>query len=491
MMQKLIAVGENAFISDTESFLHVDVDREKKSLQKQGVANGRANFPDSQASQPDAVEQGIMQKIARTAARTRGTLSQHFDGFFQRLLPNVKTWDPTALIKTIEAIPNRTNHNLNDTLRKFETESVIRGPEWRDAQEAYEQFRLHNNLRRPADYLTPSKIVLWFSTLIVVESALNATLLWELTGFLLALGQTALITSVNVLFGAGLAGLCLRYKNHVSIKVRWRVLLCIPALLAILIFNFGVGHYRDAIIDSNAKLAQLEVGVDWDSDSTQSIEFGFTDYTKKAMESIIASPLGIDSILSALLIIVGIGFFGFATNKWYSMLDRYPGYRKCSQVRENTHKSYKILVDDTRTNIRDSFEDAKGHVADERTKVINIHTEQVELINRARTLRRCYLDWIIVLEKSQNHLLAVYRDSNQQTRTELVPSYFNDKIPIEHGLTESPDFQPPKLENVDTVIAAVSESENTIQQLEVNIWKRIDRLVDMSHALKQPETPKE
>ena len=69
------------------------------------------------------------------------------------------------------------------------------------------------------------------------------------------------------------------------------------------------------------------------------------------MERITDSPLGISSVLSVLLIIVGIGFFLLATYKWYSILDSYPGYRKLALLLKKTHKNYEKLVETTRTEI--------------------------------------------------------------------------------------------------------------------------------------------
>ena len=314
-------------------------------------------------------------------------------------------------------------------------------PEWQNAQEEYEKFRRHHKLIRPPDYLSLKSIIFWFLFLITGEAALNATLLWELTGILTAFGQTVLITSVNVLFGAALVGLFFRYKNYVSPNIRWLTVICIPIILAVLTFNIGVGHYRDALVESKAQFEQLQTSVNWDDASnTDESVISFIDYTQKAMESMKASLFNIDSVLSVLLIIVGIGFFGFATHKWYSMLDTYPGYRKSHLALKKAHGNYENLVETTRADMDRKIRDGENRVADERTKVMNMRTQHNELINRAQNLRTNYADWIVVLWKTQNELLALYQDSNQQARSEPIPAHFNNETPINDKLTEPPNF---------------------------------------------------
>lgn len=474
-------LGENAFVSDQETFLTVDSDSAKKPLQKEGKENGQVNSPDSQATQLDAVEQKIRQKVAQTAEQTRTALSQHFVQFFERLLPMVESLTPVALINEIQAMPNGMKNNLNQKLGSFKTESDIKGPELRNAKQSFEEFRNRNHLIRPPNYLSLKNIILWFFVIIVTESVLNASLLWELTGILAALGQTVLITAVNVLVGACAVGLLLRCKNHVSRGVRWQSMICIPVVLVVLIFNFGVGHFRDALVEAQAQAEQLDTSVDWDDTDSKPIDLGFIDYTQKAMESIIASPLGIQSVLSSLFIIVGIGFFGFATYKWYSMFDRYPGYREHDRVLKKTHENYQKLLQTARAEIDWEIKSTEQHVSDESTKVMNIRVQYEDLNNRAQTLQTNYTDWVAVLETTQNYFLTLYRDSNRQVRSEPAPNHFNNEIPIDSALVEPPDFTPPELNlsNVAQIITTVREAKNEIRQIADDVWLRFNRLTDM------------
>jgi len=479
-------LGDNAFVEGEERLLGVDLDVEKESLQKQGAANGEKNSPSADARRPDAVELDIIQRVSRTAAQTKESLRVHFVRFHERLLPVEGTEDSTALINKIQEMPAKAEAALDGELGRFEVESAILGPKWRQAKEEHKQFCDNNRLVRPADYVSITSAVGWFLALIAIESVLNASLLWELTGFLLAIGQTALITAVNVLFGASAMGLCLRYKNHVSLRARWPSLICVPVVAAVLVFNFGVAHYRDALVDAKEQAEQLLLSPNWDDESAEFIDLDFVDYTKQAMDSILNDLFSIDSILSALLILVGLGFFGFAAYKWYSMWDPYPGYRKRDLALKAAHEDYRKSVDATRAQIKSVIKDAAARSEDERTKVTNMRKQYHELNKRADTLRKNYAEWCVVLEQTQAALLEIYRDSNRQFRSEPAPEYFDEVVPLDETLVAPPDFEPPSLGNMDAVVEAVRLAGEKMNEIAVEKRRRFNALVDMQQSTESP-----
>lgn len=480
-------LGDSAFVESEERLLSVDLDPEKEFLQKQGAVNGEKNSPSSDARRPDAVEHDVIQRIFRTAAQTKADLSSHFVGFHERLLPVEGTENVTALVNKIQEMPAKAEDALDGELRRFEAASAIRGQKWRQAKEEYEQFRENNRLVRPAHYASIKSMVALFSLLIVTESALNASLLWELTGFLLAVGQTALITAVNVLFGASAMGSCLRYKNLASFRARWPLLICLPVVAAVLVFNFGVGHYRDALVDAKEQAEQLLISPNWDDESAEFIDLGFVDYTKRAMDSILDGLFSIDSILSALLILVGLGFFGFAAYKWYSMLDPYPGYRKRDLALKTAHADYRQLVDGARARMDAKIEGAMARSEDERTKITNMRRQYHELNRRADTLRNNYAEWCVVLERTQAALLETYRDSNRQSRSEPAPEYFDEVVPIDDALVAPPDFEPLPLGDMDAVVDAVRLAGEKMGKIAAEKRQRFNALADMKPSTDTPD----
>lgn len=204
------------------------------------------------------------------------------------------------------------------------------------------------------------------------------------------------------------------------------------------------------------------------------------------MDSILDGLFGIDSILSALLIIVGLGFFGFAAYKWYSMLDPYPGYRKRDLALKAAHEDYHKLVGQARAGMEAGIADAMARSEDERTKVTNMRKQYHELNNRAETLRKDYAEWCIVLGHAQATLLEVYRDSNRQSRSEPAPEYFDAAVRIDDALVAPPDFEPPSLGDMDAVVEAVRLAGEKMGKIAADKRQRFNALVDMQPSTDTP-----
>ena len=473
-MANKIRLGENAFVADRGEFLAVDAKDQEKAIGKSGTEDGGKNYPRSDASQFSATEQDIIRKTSQTAQRTWNALQQHFDSFSARLVKIVDTWDPQALTNTIDAVRVHAESQLSGKISAFKGASNIVLPQWRNADSDYENFRKEHNLTRNAHYEAGRKMVGLFAFIVIAEAVLNTTLLWELTGILTAFGQTALITLVNVLFSAALVGLLFRHKNLKSLAKRWLAWACLPVVAFVLVFNIGVGHYRDALVEAKNQGEQIG-SLDWDN---LDADIGVVvDYTKQAMISMKESLFGVESVLSALLIIVGLGFFGFATYKWYSMFDPCPGYKKCDIARKEAHASYNKLVSDTRADIDKCEDDAGMKTADERTKIMNNRKNHEDLVTRARNLQEQYARWVAVLGKTQNHLLAVYRQSNEQARNEPAPNYFNQNQEIDHKFVTPPIFNPPELKNDQKVVDAVQDATDKINIIVKEVRREFESIV--------------
>ena len=473
-MTKKIRLGENAFVEEREQFLVVDAKDQEEQIAKHGADDGGANYPRSDASQFSATEQDIIKKISQTAQQTWGALKKHFDGFHTRLVPIVSSWDPEALINSIQSVPILAKSQLTDILDRFNNGSAIVLPAWWNAEDEYESFRTKHKLTRGAKYLTRGAMAGWFILMIGVESVLNASLLWDLVGILTAVGQTILIAAVNVLFFAAAFGLLLRCKNGSSSATRSLAWLCAPVMMFVLAFNLGVGHYRDALVEAKAQGEQV-ASFDWDN---LDADIGVVvDYTKQAMISMKEALFGVESVLSVFLILVGLGFFGFATYEWYSMYDPCPGYKKCDIARKEAHASYNKLVSDTRAEIDQSRVKANAKADDERTKIMNNRKNHEDLVTRARSFQGQYARWIEVLGKTQNHLLAEYRRSNEKARSDNAPNHFNQTVGIDQKLVEPPTFDAPEIRNDREVVDAVQDATDKINVIAEDVLEKFELVV--------------
>ena len=468
----------NAFDERQETFLTLNIDKEKEQIAKKAIKDGQKNIPNTHTSTPTELEYGILEHIKQTAQQTHQALSNHFTNFSERLMSFEEIMEPQAKINGIYEIKNNMKQDLEEEINRFEQEGIIKKSKWQDAEKSYEQFRQENHLTRSASY-SPRQSALILLLVIIFEAILNASLLVEFVGGLPAFGQTVLISAVNVVVGAAPVGLLLRYKN-VSSRTRWLACISIPIFIVVLIFNVGVGHYRDALTEAKAREEQQLLSTpDWEDFSSDPVVFDFVDYTQQAMERFRSSPFGIDSVLSVLLIIIGIGCFGFATYKWYSMLDPCPGYGRYDMKRNEAHKSYTELIKSVQNEIDRIIKTAKDKINDERIKTINMRTQRADLVNRAQTLKNNYITWISTLSTQQARLLRLYRDRNLEARSEPPPSYFGNDIPIDVELTQPPDFTPPDANNVETIVQAAEDARMEIDTIAEAARQKFRKLADV------------
>ena len=478
-MSKTAQLGENAFVAENEVFLELDGERLEGQIAKSGAVDGGKNYPRTDATQLAADERRIIQKVSQTAQQTWDALQSHFTGFAARLTPIVAIWDPQAKVNTISDIAVNAKSQMTDALQRFQNQSAIVVPRWRNAKQEYKNFRKQHELTADPEYKTLGAMVAWFLAVMGIECALNASLLWELTGIATAFGQIMLISSVNVVIFACAVGLPLRYKNlrYKTPRARiwaatWITACLATALLFAGAFNLGVGHYRDALVEAKAQGEQL-ANFDWDNIGEEASTF--VDFTKQAMISLLESPFAIDSVLSVLLIIVGLGFFGFAAYKWYSMSDVVPGYRARHIALNAAHDAYVNLTESTRTKLIASRDRAIKLAEDERGTITTMQEQRAELVSRGANLQAQYRVWVEALGKMQAHLIAEYRRHNEQSRTEKPPGYFDAPVEsIGETLLTPPEFNAPAFQNTEMVVGAVQEAVNNINQAAAQIFTEFE-----------------
>ena len=478
-MSKTAQLGENAFVAENEVFLELDGERLEGQIAKSGAEDGGKNYPRADATQLAADERRIIQKVSQTAQQTWDALQSHFTGFAARLTPIAANWDPQAKVNTISDIAVNAKSQMTDALRGFQNQSAIVVPRWRNAKKEYENFRAQHELTADPEYKTIPAMVAWFLAVMGVECILNASLLWELTGIVTAVAQIMLISSVNVvIFAAGVGLPCrflhLRYKTPTKRKLTlaWSAVVVLIFVAFAITFNFGVGHYRDALVEAKAQGEQL-ANFDWDNIGEETSTF--IDFTKQAMTSLLESPFAIESVLSVLLIIVGLGFFGFAAYKWYSMLGVVHGYRPRHIALKAAHGEHVRLVEDTRNNLTAHRDRAIALAEDERVKISNLQLEHADLVSRAANLQAQYRVWVEALGKMQAHLIAEYRRHNEQSRTEKPPSYFDAPVEsIGETLLTPPEFNAPAFQNTEMVVGAVQEAVNNINQAAAQIFTEFE-----------------
>ena len=493
-MHRKSRLEENSFAFNDESFLAPDIDKELKKLEKAGQSTALSGLPQPTAKTFSAPEMEVVRKIRETATQTVQSTRKHLDGFLKRLEELIYAPSDTARVLAEEERANMKNNIetiLGTRLSKQKITLLNRTKD--EAEERYARYCRENKVEILPDEKASRSSFMVISFCALVEVVLNTVFLWDLTGILAALAQMLIITIVNVGVLAGLTGLVYRYKNlH---KGTWPAWICLPCVALVLAFNFGVGHYRDAIVENNAQQTrQLQSDI-WDTTPGSSEEVDYVDYSQAAMQSMVDSPLGIKSILSLLWILIGILAYGVAAYKWYFIYTPYPGLTPRHKSLKNVRAECDNLVRNTRQEIKWERDFAIKKIEDRRSQAESLRQRYEDMLRRIAGLQKGYKIWLASLQKTQNSLLARYRDSNRAVRQQPPPEYFDDYpvLAFEDLDFELPHSHEEIQQKVNEIVAIVERGNAEIEKEYSALKEKFDAaeiaIAGISKEIEQSLTP--
>ena len=139
--------------------------------------------------------------------------------------------------------------------------------------------------------------------------------------------QAIIVAVINILIAFGIALFGIRQLSHARYVRRFVGIVSVLALIGwMLAYNFAIAHFRD----------QLALGAE--------------DPMLQAITHFRLDPLGLKSVDSWLLVLLGVTFSVIAAADGYNFDDPYPGYgpvtRRWRQAREDYHQEKAELVDD-------------------------------------------------------------------------------------------------------------------------------------------------
>ncbi len=440
-LQRMLA-RSRAFDPASQQFLSVDRGAVERDLDLKARAEkeGKANIPKSDATAKDSIAADIDVFVMEVLRRGKDELQDHLraigalDSFqsVDRQITDLRT-------NTLEAL-NTLYATCKDGVNElYPTKRVVA-----DGELAYTKFRSANKLDRPGHY--PENRLREFSWIIfalVVEALFNA---WALgvahpEGPLGVFLETVVIAAVNVLIGATIGGFFLRQIHHINkARVFFGYLFAIAFAAFVLVFNFVIGHYRDSLMGLQTQAANADV---------VSFYSAYANLFRTTVESAFTETFwAFGSLMSVLLIIVGIAMSVFAAIKAFALDDSYPGYGKLSRAQDKRNADYADLFSNLQKELQEKGNSANTTTADifemgqASQGVIQDHEETLQaLVSK-------YHSWISELKTVGAALYANYRQINEQHRTEASPPAFKIEFSIPDGVA-APPTRPKTVEEQD------------------------------------------
>ena len=380
---------------------------DKEPLEKTLDATNRAQRDAVQGEpEPDADHclflDDVRQVAEDVAKRARREVEDHFKAIVEQCKAMAAA--PGALIKA-----------RNDALagmRRVVADGInVTSPlveRVKSANHEYRDFTMqHGLVSRAAD--PQNTRVRW---IIAVSAAIELLINgWTLgtahpSGFVGVASEILLFTGINVIFGL-LAGTAMRGSNYRPRgSTRWirawmTVGLCV---LCVLMFSFVFGHYRDALVGLQSRIAE--------GDYESYIRLWATLF-RTALATAFSPDWVPQTMQTVVLIVAGWVISGIVAIEWYRSDDRYPGFGRIARKREQAHEAYARAVEGLNQRIHDLAETA----SQELTGIEGGALAAKELPNTAASCKAAYAALIAELNGFAKGQLDAYRVANAQLKS--------------------------------------------------------------------------
>lgn len=383
--------------------------RERIQPEDTGRLDGQRGVPEPTAETYGKVENEIVQAVQRARSAAVQDVQRDLSALDQRL----KTENLDTRIE-----------ELGDTLSSVEARQATLGTtlgsevrethrEYSERRDAITKFKERHGLERPA--FVPDAGAKWLAfgflaVLFLVETVLNGALLARIDtgGFIGGITMAAGISLANLVVPCFLFAPWLRQLAHRNWgRKALGVLGLATYLLAFLLFNLAVAHYREA-------------------PSSESIS------------NLISDPFSLPEFASWLLFFLGFVFSVFALLDGLKMADPYPRYGKLQEVLEAKRNLFLETQKKVLESLEEERKELRNEVASKRRAVRYGPEEHNSLVTDRRNRISLFWDTLDRFEQVACTLLAEYRNANEATRSSAVPVHFKQEWRIDRDVSIEP-----------------------------------------------------
>lgn len=380
-----------------------DIDTEmiaaRLKLVEAGTVAGKANRPAQEDSSFDSTEMQVVEAVEELRRRGLQNFDDHLRVYRERLsraaearkeveiVAGTARGDFVAEVDVWKARFATPAENLHETFV------------WRN------EFRRRHKLMRPSDEFGgwPKTLAIGM-ILLLIETSLNGYLFAQnnalgLLGGILA----ALLVSISNVGVSGLFGFFSKLTHHRNLFWKLVGLILIAIWVCYVVgFNLAVAHFRDAV----------EATGDWKASAG------------RAVPDLLAQPLGLASIESWLLCLIGAMMSFLAFLKGFHTDDPYPGYGKVSRAVTNARDDYSAHLESAISELEAKRDSAIDELRDAHEEVRNGIGEAVDALFGQSSLRAQLGSFLEQCDVKVARLLAIYRDANKGARTTPPPMTF-------------------------------------------------------------------
>ncbi len=424
----------------TQTYVDLDCERwiQENGIREAGRADGKQNFPHSDADQPDQTHMRIIEWVNKRGKTCHADVSKYL--VQQRYNLEIESKEGMAPFQhKVEELRDQGVQELSGQGEEDRSILVQKKREAQDAWEVLETFKTKAKLERVAEYNERDTWYWWLLGIIAIEAIVNATILSDVVegGQLGAIGIMLGIGVVN----AGILGFMLgegwRQKNSVKLSAKLTgLIMIIVGTVGMVFWNLLVGHFRDSkknILDNidatTPTLSTLE---------KNSLDTSLADDT---IRNFLNSPFGIENMESWVLALVGIGCCVFAASKWLNRDDVYPEYGTRHRTATEYDEEYKQESVQRRKDLKNTYQTWIDRINDERNKVENKRGNYELITQTAKDIVRQFRMQLRQYQHNLDFILTAYRSENERARVTDSPKFFTKQYTIDLDMLEPPVWE--------------------------------------------------
>ncbi len=397
---------------DDTLFEQYDFDDLKEELNIVALAKlqARENRPQTDSTQLDINEQKITTFFADKLSTVK-----------QEIYKKIASYDHMAMrvsdITTILAEAKYASEEFIQNITTFQEAAKQRikevKHEFNVRKSDLEKFKQKNNITREASY--PHSRVLYIGIIMVIilsETSLNSYFFAKGNelGLVGGAAQALIISLINIVFAFFMGGYLVKKLNLVKKTpvLKYGVLSAlITGFIAIVFFNLLVGHLR------------VQLGIDPDSAYVE------------AIKTFIQSPFGLNEFDSIILVIVGLLSFLIAFTDFYKMDDEYPHYGDLDRKYQEALMDFSELKEELLADIERSSSSILNKLETRQMTAKVIMQELMEVPIFRQKLQDHYKEYYHYLNNTYNAMLGLYREVNNENRTDAAPDYFRERVELD------------------------------------------------------------
>ncbi len=399
---------------DDALFEQYDFDELKEELNIVALAKmqARENKPLTDATHLDANEQKITSFFQDRLSSVK-----------QEIYKKVASYDHMAMrvsdITTILAEAKYASEEFVQNITTFQESAKQRikeiKHEYSVRKDDLEKFKAKNNITREASY--PNSKILYIGIIMVIllsETSLNAYFFAKGNelGLIGGAAQALIISLINVVSAFFLGGYLVKKLNLVkkSPVLKYGVLAALLSFATvILFFNLLVGHLR------------VQLGIDPDAAYVE------------AIKTFMAAPFGLNEFDSIILVIVGLLSFLIAFTDFYKMDDEYPGYGQLDRKYQDALIDFNELKEELLEEIEGSSKSILNKLETQQMTSKVIMQELMEVPIFRQKLQDHAREYFRYLNNTYGSMISLYREINNDNRTDDAPAYFNEPVSLENS----------------------------------------------------------